>query len=701
MTNMQPVAGQEQQVSGPLAYRQLDVRPETFDVEARTIDVVWTTGAIVQRTRWEGWDDKVEYDEELVVSENAVRFERLNGGAPFLNTHRAWSVSDVLGIVVEGSARIEGGQGVATIRLTEAEDVADVILRIVEGSVKNVSVGYRVHRYEITKTDGERELWRAVDWEPFEISAVPIGADPEARTRSQTTAGAAAYPCTLIRQDALAARAASMETREMTTETAAAPMPGQDDSTTPTPPTTETRASPESQAAPASGTPEPTSTPAPSPDADTVRAQERQRSAQILTLCQRHGIPSDTSADLIARGVTIDEARTAVLDALAARNAGGRIQEPSPAAPRGDGAEEVAYRDALSNALLHRYDPAANVLSEEAREFRGLSLVELARHALDRRHVSTRGQSKMEVASAAFQMRSTGYHTTSDFASILANVANKTLRASYERTTRTFQAWARRATITDFKPVTRAQLGGAPDLKKVVESGEFKYGTIGEGAEVYALATYGRIVAITRQVIVNDDLDAFTRIPNAFGASAADLESDIVYQILLQNPEMADGTALFASAHGNLGTAARVTEAALAAAYRGFGQQKGLEKRLISVLPSYIIVPPGPRSVEARKQVTATTPSNTADVNTYANRLEPIEEPRLIPASGQDPWFLAADPARVDTIEYAYLDGQEGVYTETEMGFDVDGLKIKARHDFAAKAIDWRGLYKNPGAAPA
>ncbi|MDO5606639.1 MAG: peptidase U35, partial [Paracoccus sp. (in: a-proteobacteria)] len=188
-------------------------------------------------------------------------------------------------------------------------------------------------------------------------------------------------------------------------------------------------------------------------------------------------------------------------------------------------------------------------------------------------------------------------------------------------------------------------------------------------------------------------------VPASFGASAADLESDIVYAILMQNPAMSDGVALFHNTHANLGTAAVVSEAALAGAYRAFGQRKGLEDRLISVLPRYLLVPPGPRSVEARKQVTATTPGSTAEVNTFAGRLEVIEEPRLIPATGQDPWFLAADPARIDTVEYAYLDGQEGVFTETRTGFEVDGIEIKARHDFAAKAIDWRGLYKNPGAA--
>ena len=73
-----------------------------------------------------------------------------------------------------------------------------------------------------------------------------------------------------------------------------------------------------------------------------------------------------------------------------------------------------------------------------------------------------------------------------------------------------------------------------------------------------------------------------------------------------------------------------------------------------------------------------------------------IAEPRLDPASGAVPWFLVASPAAIDTIEYAYIEGQEGVALETRMGFDVDGVEVRARLDFGAKAIDWRSLYKNP-----
>jgi HK97 family phage prohead protease len=656
----------------PLITREASLRLVRGEGDDMTIDVIWTTGATVQRRRYEGWDDVVEYDEELVVTPGAVRMDRLNAGAPFLDSHRSWGLESVVGAVLPGTARIEGGQGFARVRLTSAPDAAPIVQRIMDGTVSAVSVGYRVHRYDITKAQGQRELWRAVDWEPMEISAVAMPADPGAHIRGVDPRPETLTPCLLTRADA------------------PAPSPNQTRTTMPEAQTPETEVSVETRAAPI--TP-----PAADPSPDAIRTEANRAAAEMLALCERHALGAGFAADLIRRGLSLDAARAAILDKLAEADApAARGSEPVAATARGTGMADAAYRDAMSEALLHRHNPGRAQLTDRAREFRGLTLLELARHALDRRGIATRGLSKMELATEALISRS-GLHSTSDFPLILANVANKTLRAAYDTTPRTFTAWARQAVITDFKPVARNQLGGAPDLLRVPESGEFTYGTIGESREVYALVTYGRIVGITRQTLINDDLDAFTRIPSAFGAAAADLESDLVYSIFSTNPNMADGNPLFHASHANLGTAGTISETTLAEAYRLFGNQRGLEGRQISVLPRYIITPPGVRSVEARKNVTATTPKAVAGVNAFANRLEPIEEARLIPAAGPDPWFLAADPSRIDTIEFAYLEGQQGVYTETRSGFEVDGIEIKARHDFAAKAIDWRGLFRNAG----
>ncbi len=288
---------------------------------------------------------------------------------------------------------------------------------------------------------------------------------------------------------------------------------------------------------------------------------------------------------------------------------------------------------------------------------------------------------------------------TSDFPFILANVANKTLRAAYEAAPQTFKPFCRQTINVDFKPVSRTQLGDAPSLEQVNESGEFKRGAVSDAREQYSLATYGKVVAINRQVIINDDLDAFTRLPAMFGRAAADLESDTVWGIITANAAMGDGVNLFDPAHANLaGSGAVISVATLGAGRQALRQQKGLNGRFINVMAKYLIVPSALETT-AEQYVTQTNIiyTKSSDYNPFANKLQVLAEPRL-DANSTISWYIAADPSQIDTIEYAYLDGAEGVYLENRIGFDVDGVELKARMDFAAKAIDWRGFYKNPGA---
>ena len=197
-----------------------------------------------------------------------------------------------------------------------------------------------------------------------------------------------------------------------------------------------------------------------------------------------------------------------------------------------------------------------------------------------------RGLSRDEIATRAL-------HTTSDFPAILAAVTNKTLRDAYEAAPRTFPPIARRATAADFKDMHRLQLGEAPQLEKVNEAGEFKRGSLGEGKESYRVETWGKVIGITRQVIINDDLDAFTRIPALFGTAAATLESDVVWGIVTANPNMADGVALFHATHKNLaGTGTALDVANLGKARAQMAKQTGLDgKTVLNIRPAFLVVP--------------------------------------------------------------------------------------------------------------
>ncbi len=182
----------------PRAERAAEIRAASFNEADNSIEVVWTTGATVRRRSWVDGP----YDEELIVTRDSVRLDRLNAGAPFLNTHADWSLSDVIGSVVPGSARIVNGQGVARVMLSRAPGDADNIQKIKDGIIRNISVGYVVHAVEKTESDnGTIPVWRVVDWEPMEISAVPVPADAGAQIRSAPRESGALYRCRMLEQE--------------------------------------------------------------------------------------------------------------------------------------------------------------------------------------------------------------------------------------------------------------------------------------------------------------------------------------------------------------------------------------------------------------------------------------------------------------------------------------------------------------------
>lgn len=180
----------------PPSRREAQIRSGSYDADSNTIEIIWTTGATVRRVCWL---DGEEYDEVLSLAPGAVRLERLNAGAPFVDTHATYSLSNIIGSVVPETARIEDGRGIATVLLSRAPGVADTVQKIREGVIRNTSVGYWTHRIEKTEPDDTRVArWEVVDWEPLEISAVPVGADPGSQIRSENTGESETRACVLV-----------------------------------------------------------------------------------------------------------------------------------------------------------------------------------------------------------------------------------------------------------------------------------------------------------------------------------------------------------------------------------------------------------------------------------------------------------------------------------------------------------------------
>ena len=333
--------------------------------------------------------------------------------------------------------------------------------------------------------------------------------------------------------------------------------------------------------------------------------------------------------------------------------------------------------------------------SDGGNEFRGFSLLELARHSLQMNGINTTSMSKLELVAAAFT------HTTSDFDNLLSNTANKSMQKGYEEAEETFQLWTNEGNLSDFKATSRVDLNMFPALEEVRDGAEYKAGTIGDRGETIQLATYGKLFSITRQTIINDDLDAFTKIPMRMGRAAIRTVGDLVYAVLTGNPNMADGTALFHSDHANLLTAGALSTASIDAMRVAMAKQTdgGSNARALNIRLSNIIVPialEGAAQVvrDSEFEVGASAKNNTVP-NTRRGTFEVIADARLDAASATN-WYGAAGNGTNDTVEVAYLDGNKAPTLEQQNGWNVDGVEYKVRLDAGVKAIDHRTMAKNP-----
>jgi len=316
-------------------------------------------------------------------------------------------------------------------------------------------------------------------------------------------------------------------------------------------------------------------------------------------------------------------------------------------------------------------------------------------------------------------MRAEGdaWHTTGTFTNLLLDAINKELRDGYEEPVFTWDIWARQGTsVQDLKTINRIQFSEFPDLQDVAEGEKYPERKTSDAKESYKPQKKGGLFTITWETVVNDDLDAISRIPQMQGVAARRKQNKSVYQVLFDNATMADTGALFnstavttAGGHNNLtGSGTAISETSLNVAYAAMMVQPNLGGEIVGAVPKYLIVPAA-ISATALQTVTSLTPptvggsapgtSNTK--NLYgpggARQLEVIVEPQL-DANSATAWYLAADKSTIDTVELTFLAGEETPVLESEWQMETDVFSYKIRQTYGVHAIDWRGLYKNPGA---
>lgn len=418
--------------------------------------------------------------------------------------------------------------------------------------------------------------------------------------------------------------------------------------------------------------PEPQATEENSMTREEAQAALKERNDAIIQMFAKHTQLADLKTDILADpSITVEQAKDKLLDAL------GQYQSPHGGIQVIDDAGAKALKG-MGSAILVR--AGLEKQDDEANEFRGYTLMEMARNILRLRGASPIGD-KMAVIAQAFT------HSTGDFGTLLSNTANKAMLKGFMEAPESYPQFTGVGNLPDFKVNERVDIGHAPSLRQVREGAEYKHITLGDKGEAAQLATYGELFGITRQAIINDDLGAFTRIPSKFGLAARRTVGDLVFSVMIANSNFSAGNSITGAALNSDNVDKLRTKLAT--------QKDGSGKVTTPVRAAFLLTPEallgkGKQTMES-EYIIDDAAKDSRQPNTVRNLATPISDYRL-DADSLTTWYLVADPGIYDALEVLYLDGNANPFLEQQDGWNVDGAEFKVRIDAAAKLWDKRSI---------
>lgn len=652
------------------------VVPKSVDVEKRTAQLTWTTGARVLR----GFYD--QYWEELSLELKHVRMKRLQTGAPLLDSHSSYDLRSVLGVVED--AELDGKKGTATVRFDRGAEGEEALRKVADGILRNISVGYRIYKMEkVEAGEGKIPVYRAVDWEPYELSLVAVGADAGATVRSGATSTTNACEFIDDISDDI-----SEEQRTMADDTTNA-------------------------GAKAGTTTPPAPAPVPPLDAAAVRSAEQERMLGIQRVGRALKRPDAEIDAAIRAGTSLTDFRAAAQDLFAAAETITVDKRDARIQPGEDSRDKwlrgasawLVQRAAVSGVVADDAKKRGETVDLDAGEFRGLRMVDLARQSLERAGVRTAGMLPMDVLGQALTQRSSGGHaSTGDFPVLLENTLHKVLLAAYGTTPDNWSRFCSVGSVSDFRPHKRYRLGSFSQLNSLNELGEFTNKAIPDGVkESISAATKGNVIGISRQALINDDLSAFSSLATMLGRAARlSIEVD-VFALLASNsglgPVMNDGQTLFHATHNNIGTGAALSVASIDADRVLLASQKDpSNNEVLELRPAIMVLPiglGGAARVINQAQFDVDVSNKFQVPNKVVGLYRDIVDSARLSGTRR---YSFADPSIAPTIEVVFLDGQQQPFMDIYQPWLVDGVQWKVRLDYGVGGVDFRGATTNAGA---
>ena len=660
-----------------ISYRAADLKggPKTLNRSARSLDFVITTETPVGMYDWE----RGEVVPEVLLAQGMVMPKQV----PLLDTHDRYSVSTVLGSVRNRQVEDTLVSGTAVFSTVPAAEEA--LTKYEEGHLTDFSAGYIVNTQEYVekgkKADIGGRTWSGpknvvTSWTLKEVSCCPIGADPNAKARTES-------------KNSKSIKDTEMEDNERI-EKLEGTVAGITDSLNKLSETLSKKFEAEENMKKGEQDVEEMRKKAIAAKHLTIE-NERKRLIEIDKMCERFDIDDDFRAKMIEDGTDVNKARELVMERMSARtnDAGLSIKMGKE--------DRTKLREVMTDGIMLRAGIGTEEI-EKDNHYRSYTLAEMARDILRFNNVAVPA-TKEELFKRAM--------STDDFDNIMADAANKALNDGFEKAEETYSQWVdTTGVLNDYKGHQFSRASEAPSLLNInPEGGEYKYGIMTDTKETVTAMDYGVILPFTRAAMINDDLGALADIRMKLGEAAARKYGDLCYAVLttgISTYTMGDGSLLFTvgGAHANYVTSGGAPSlTTISAGFTAMAIQKDLQGvQSLNITPKYILAPWALKA-QVENVLVQTTPTALAtaiatDPKTNPFPLTPVYDARLDTADSTG-WYLAARKGK--TVKLFTLNGQMAPTLESKVQWATDSIEFKCRISAAAAAMDYRGLYFNDG----
>lgn len=625
--------------------REAAVSADGINAETRTVTLSFAS----EEPCPDFWGDI----EILRCNETAADISRFaNGVMPVLYNHNR---NEVIG--KPNRIWFENGKAYAEIQFDEDEESTRIWNKVQSGSLRGVSVGYRVKEYRFVKkgemsADGiQGPAYIAERWEVYEISIVSMPAD--------STVGVGR----------------SLNIDEVLKFLNKSGGKNMDEKTLQNPQNEEQQ----QKQAPAVVTP-PTAS-AVDVEAERAAAQkaERERCAEINTICRQFNIDDEMAKRFISDGLTVDKVRAAVLEELGKRNQATSVAGSLEVTADEQDKKRALYRD----GFLMRAGITVSKPVEGSERYRFVSMENIARDML-----MNQGERNVMAMSQDDLFKRT--ISTGLLPALFSDITEVSLREGYQAADATYQKWAYIGSVPDFRERKTVRIGLGEEPIKIPENGEFTAATLKEAEQGVKISTYGRSYAYTRESFINDDKDVLTRIPFMLGKKYPLLINRMSYEAL-------NGGVY--TQNVNLGTAAAISTASLAEAMMMLRKaQDPLSGEYLRIRPRYLVVPVALEATAAQLLRSTADPSanNSGVTNIYQGALTLISDPEL-DVLNTKAWYLLGEPVGGEGVEVDFLNGNKTPFLEGKESFKTLGWEYRSYFDFGVKLLSTLGYVKNAG----